>query len=93
MTSDMRSLKSMIVAGLFVVAVIDTLKSDTSRAGGRGVFVRADISATGGIHASRVAPVRAYFRRGPDGWKFVGFDRMPDAPPMRPGLVGAERRL
>jgi hypothetical protein len=69
------------------------LKSDTSRAGGRGVFVRADISATGAMHASWVAPVRAYFRRGSDGWKLVGFDRMPDAPPMRPGLVGAERRL
>ncbi len=69
------------------------LRSDTSRAGGRGVFVRADISATGGAHASWVAPVRAYFRRGPDGWKLVGFDRMPDAPPMRPGLVGAERKF
>jgi len=68
------------------------LKSDTSRAGGRGVFVRADISATGGTHASWVSPVRAYFRRGPGGWKLVGFDRMPDAPPMRPGLVGAQRK-
>jgi hypothetical protein len=68
------------------------LKSDTSRAGGRGVFVRADISATGGTHASWVSPVRAYFRRGPNGWKLVGFDRMPDAPPMRPGLVGAQRK-
>jgi hypothetical protein len=66
---------------------------DTSRAGGRGVFVRADISAVGGTHPSWVAPVRAYFRRGADGWKLVGFDRMPDAPPMRPGLVGAERRF
>ena len=69
------------------------LSPDTSRAGGRGVYVRADISASGGAHPSWVAPVRAYFRRAPDGWKLVGFDRMPDAPPMRPGLVGAERKF
>ena len=69
------------------------LSPDTSRAGGRGVYVRADISASDGTHPSWVAPVRAYFRRAPDGWKLVGFDRMPDAPPMRPGLVGAERKF
>jgi hypothetical protein len=57
------------------------------------VYVRADISATGGTQPSWVAPVRTYFRRGADGWKLVGFDRMPDAPPMRPGLVGAERKF
>jgi hypothetical protein len=67
------------------------LTADSSRAGGRGVFVRVDISATGATHPSWVAPVRAYFRRGAEGWKLVGFERMPDAPPMRPGLVGAER--
>jgi hypothetical protein len=72
---------------------LSRLTADTSRAGGRGVFVRADISATGGVHPSWVAPVRAYFRRGAEGWKLVGFERMPDAPPMRPGLVGAERRF
>ena len=79
-----------------LTAPADTLTRttpDTSRAGGRGVFVRADISAVGGTHPSWVAPVRAYFRRGADGWKLVGFDRMPDVPPMRPGLVGAERRF
>jgi hypothetical protein len=68
------------------------LTADTSRAGGRGVFVRADISAVGGTHPSWVAPVRAYFRRTSDTWKLVGFERMPDAPDMRPGLVGAEPR-
>ena len=68
------------------------LSADTSRAGGRGVFVRADISAVGGTHPSWVAPVRAYFRRTSDSWKLVGFERMPDAPDMRPGLVGAEPR-
>jgi hypothetical protein len=71
--------------------VLSRRQSDTSNAG-RGVYVRADISATGGGHPSWVAPVRVYFRRGADGWKLVGFDRMPDAPPMRPGLVGAERK-
>ena len=68
------------------------LTADTSRAGGRGVFVRADISAVGGTQPSWVAPVRAYFRRSADTWKLVGFERLPDAPDMRPGLVGAEPR-
>ncbi len=69
------------------------LRPDTTLAGGRGVYVRADISATGGTQSSWVAPVRAYFRGGADGWKLVGFERMPDASPMRPGLVGAERNF
>ena len=30
------------------------------------------------------------FRRSGAAWQLVAFDRMPDAPPMRPGLVGAE---
>jgi hypothetical protein len=55
-----------------------------------GTFVRVDISSTGGAHPAWSAPVHAYFRRVGGGWKLVGFDRMPDAPPMRPGLVGAE---
>jgi hypothetical protein len=68
------------------------VRPDTTLPGGRGLFVRADISATGGANASWSKPVRAYFRRTADGWKLVGFERMPDAPPMRPGLVGAEVR-
>ena len=56
----------------------------------RGAFVRVDISATAKDHPSWSAPVHAYFRRGESGWTLVGFDRMPDAPPMKPGLVGAE---
>ena len=67
------------------------VKPDTTLPGGRGVFVRADISAVGGAHPSWVSPVRAYFRRGAEGWKLVGFERMPDAAPMRPGVVGAEK--
>ena len=67
-------------------------RADTSLAGGRGQFVRVDISASAPAFPSWASPVRAYFRRLPNGWKLVGFDRMPDAPPMRPGLVGAELR-
>ena len=66
------------------------LRLDTTLPDGRGQFVRADISAAGGSFPSWAAPVRAYFRRVADGWKLVGFERMPDARPMRPGLVGAE---
>ncbi len=55
-----------------------------------GAFLRVDISAPGAPQPSWTAPVHAYFRHTADGWKLVGFDRMPDAPPMRPGLVGAE---
>lgn len=55
-----------------------------------GSFVRVDISAVEPPHASWSAPVHAYFRRDRGGWTLVGFDRMPDAPPMKPGLVGAE---
>jgi hypothetical protein len=68
------------------------VRPDTSLPGGRGVFVRADISAVQAGQPSWSAPVEAYFRRVAEGWRLVGFDRMPDAPPMKPGLVGAERR-
>ncbi len=68
------------------------IKPDTTLPGGRGAFVRADISAVQPASPSWSAPVEVYFRRGADGWRLVGFDRMPDAPPMKPGVVGAERR-
>jgi hypothetical protein len=68
------------------------IRPDTTLPGGRGVFVRVDISAVQPASPSWSAPVQAYFRRGAAGWRLVGFDRMPDAPPMKPGLVGAERR-
>ena len=55
-----------------------------------GAFVRVDISAAAASHPSWGEPVHAYFRRGSTGWTLVGFDRMPNAPPMQPGLVGAE---
>ena len=55
-----------------------------------GTYLRVDLSADGGPHESWTLPVHAYFRRLAGGWKLVGFERMPDAPLMRPGLVGAE---
>jgi hypothetical protein len=56
----------------------------------RGAYVRVDISAKAGAHPSWSSPVHAYFRRTDGGWKLVGFDRLPNAAPMGPGLVGAE---
>jgi len=53
-------------------------------------LVRVDISASAAQFPSWTSPVRAYFRLMTNGWKLVGFERMPDVPPMRPGLVGAE---
>ncbi len=56
-------------------------------------FIRVDIRAVNPANAALASwslPVHAYFRRAGNGWELVGFDRMPDAPPMRPGLVGAE---
>lgn len=57
-----------------------------------GAFVRVDISAADPAHPAWSEPVHAYFRRGAAEWKLVGFDRMPTAPLMRPGLVGAEKK-
>ena len=58
--------------------------------GAPGGFVRVDVAATGAAYAAWAKPVHLYFRRTAQGWKLVGLDRMPDAPLMRPGLVGAE---
>ena len=71
-------------------SVLSRVRADTSLPGGRGQFVRVDISASAPQFPSWASPVRAYFLRMPNGWRLVGFERMPDAPPMRPGLVGAE---
>jgi hypothetical protein len=66
------------------------VKPETTLPSGPGTIIRAEISASGAANSEWAKPVHAYFRNGVDGWKLVGFDRMPDAPPMRPGLVGAE---
>lgn len=66
------------------------LESITIPAG--AAFIRVDIRATDPDAAldSWTKPVHVYFRRSGAGCQLVGFDRMPDAPPMRPDLVGAE---
>jgi hypothetical protein len=56
-------------------------------------FIRVDIRAVNPADAALASwsqPVHAFFRRAGGAWELVGFNRMPDAPPMRPGLVGAE---
>jgi hypothetical protein len=42
-----------------------------------GTFVRIRIAATDQRHPSWAKPVDAYFRRTPNGWALVGFDRLP----------------
>ncbi len=41
-----------------------------------GAFVRVEISAKAGDHPSWGTPVQAYFKRGADGWKLIGFERL-----------------
>ncbi|MCC7415606.1 MAG: hypothetical protein IT176_00585 [Acidobacteria bacterium] len=45
-----------------------------------GTFIKIELSAIGGTHASWASPVHTYFRRGPAGWALVGFERMPGQP-------------
>ena len=54
-----------------------------------GSYIRAEIAATGGPE-SWAAPVHAYFVREADGWKLVGFERVPGGNPPQGG--GAEKR-
>lgn len=51
-----------------------------------GTYVRLAISATGGPE-SWTEPAHVYFRRQPDGWTLVGFERMPGG--NQPGTVRA----
>jgi hypothetical protein len=41
-------------------------------------FIAIDIAADSAAHPSWQRPVRAVFRRTDDGWKLVGFERLPD---------------
>jgi hypothetical protein len=84
-TGDSRSIGETDGAGL-------QLRAPAGLPSDRGSFVRVDLSAAAQEHPSWSAPVHAYFRRGDTGWTLVGFDRMPGAPIMRPGLAGAEPR-
>jgi hypothetical protein len=40
-----------------------------------GAFVKVELSATGAPVEAWKEPATAYFRRGPNGWKLVGFER------------------
>jgi len=42
-----------------------------------GTFVKVELSAASTDHAAWTVPVDAYFRREPDRWALVGFERMP----------------
>jgi hypothetical protein len=57
---------------------------------GAGSYIRLEIAATGGPE-SWAEPVHAYFRRQLDGWKFVGFERMPGDSPLTSNGVTARR--
>ena len=57
---------------------------------GAGSYIRLEIAATGGPE-SWAEPVHAYFRRQLDGWKFVGFERMPADYPLTSNGVTARR--
>ena len=77
-----------------VARIAETEASDAKLRGpsipsGAG-FLRVDIRATAPPHPSWSEPVHAFFRRNGDAWQLVGFERMPAAAPMKPGLVGAE---
>jgi hypothetical protein len=41
-----------------------------------GAFIKVELSAIGGDHASWQAPVNAYFRLRNGGWRWVGFERI-----------------
>jgi hypothetical protein len=42
-----------------------------------GAFVRVELSSVGAASESWTVPVHAYFRAQDDGWRLVGFERMP----------------
>jgi hypothetical protein len=44
-----------------------------------GAYVRVELSAPSPAPASWAVPVQAWFRRLDNGWKLVGFERLPDA--------------
>ena len=58
-----------------------TLDAPSGLPSASGSFVRVDISADSDGHPTWKKPVHTYFRRGANGWKLVGLERMPDKPP------------
>jgi hypothetical protein len=45
-------------------------------------FIAVDIAADSDTYPTWKQPVRAYFRRDGGSWKLVGFERLPDKPPI-----------
>jgi hypothetical protein len=43
-----------------------------------GIFIKVELSATGGLHPSWQTPLHTYFRRTDRQWRVVGFERMPE---------------
>jgi hypothetical protein len=52
-----------------------------------GSFVEIAISAETADHPAWQQPVHAYFRRTGDGWKLVGFERLPEKLPVTGAAV------
>jgi hypothetical protein len=46
----------------------------------QGGFIAVDVSADSPAHPSWREPAHAFFRRTDNGWKLVGFERMPERP-------------
>jgi hypothetical protein len=42
-----------------------------------GAFLKVELNAIDGDHASWARPVSAYFQRALGGWSLVGFERLP----------------
>jgi hypothetical protein len=42
-------------------------------------FIKVSLTSTGAPHAAWELPVDAYFRRTADGWRLVGFERLPES--------------
>ncbi len=57
-----------------------TLQAPSGLAGAPGSFIRVELSAVSAAHPAW-QPIVVHFRRGSDGWKLVGLERLPDGPP------------
>jgi hypothetical protein len=58
----------------------DTTAIDAPRGlpSSRGGYIAVDVSVDSQAHQTWQRPVRAYFRRGADGWTLVGLERLPE---------------
>jgi hypothetical protein len=56
-----------------------------------GRFIAVDVTAESADHPSWRQPVRTYFRRSSGGWKLVGLERLPGAPPAAPIVPTASK--